>query len=362
MTVFDLLDKREAAPLSIGPTLKRAREAAGHSVSDIADRMRLSRRNIEDMEAERFDHFPVSVFLRGYLASYARLVGLDPDPLLEEYDRRGFGPPKLHSKNSERTTARGSELTVTVTTVIVVAVLLVLTALWWRDQWTGDDLLPTPETAPEAAGPGEEGGPREGGEGPGGPVAASGPGETPAPEGAAEASDTAPAPDGEGPEGPTEAAPEAAPAPSEAAPATPEAAPSPPGSDEPEAAPAAPEVIADEDAAPAAPGSGEPESGRAGGTAAAGEAERPAAGEGGLASLVIRVREDCWLMIRDADERLIYRDLAPAGTVLDLMARPPVRIVAGYASGIEIEYDGEPFDPLPFVEEDTGTARFRLGA
>ena len=219
--------------------------------------------------------------------------------------------------------------------------------------------------APEAAGPGEESGPREGGEGPGGSVAASGPGETPAPEGAAETSDTAPAPDGEGPEGPAEAAP----AMPEAAPAAPEAAPGPPGSDEPEAAlaapeeaPATPEEAADEGAAPAAPGSGEPESGRAGGTAAAGEAERPAAGEGGLASLVIRVREDCWLMIRDADERLIYRDLAPAGTVLDLMARPPVRIVAGYASGIEIEYDGEPFDPLPFVEQDTGTARFRLGA
>lgn len=334
MTVFDLLESRENAPSSIGPTLRRAREAAGYSVSDIAERMRLSRRNIEDMEAERFDLFPVSVFLRGYLASYTRLVGLDPEPLLEEYDRRGFGPPKLHSKDSERTTARGSELTVTVTTVIVVVVLIVLAALWWRDQWTGDDLPP----ALVVAQPDEESAPRGGGESPGGPAslpaATAGPEEPPIPAGAAQAPDPAPAPDGEGSEGSAEAA------------------------------PAAPEVeaVADEGASPAAPGSGDLEAARAGEPVAAGEAERPADGEGELASLVIRVREDCWLMIRDADERLIYRNLAPAGTVLDLSARPPVRIVAGYASGIEIEYDGEPFDPSPFVEQDTGTARFRLGA
>ena len=67
-------------------------------------------------------------------------------------------------------------------------------------------------------------------------------------------------------------------------------------------------------------------------------------------------------MIRDAEQRLIYRDLASAGTVLDLTAVPPLRIVAGYAEGIEVEYNGEPFDLTPYVEQDTGTARFRLGS
>ena len=67
-------------------------------------------------------------------------------------------------------------------------------------------------------------------------------------------------------------------------------------------------------------------------------------------------------MIRDADQRLVYRDLASAGTVLDLSVAPPVRIVAGYAEGIELEYNGEPIDLSPWVEQDTGTARFRLGS
>ena len=67
-------------------------------------------------------------------------------------------------------------------------------------------------------------------------------------------------------------------------------------------------------------------------------------------------------MIRDADERLVYRDLASAGTVLELSIAPPVQVVAGYAEGIELEYDGEVIDLSPWVEPDTGTARLRLGS
>ena len=61
MAVSDLLDEREAAPENIGVALQRAREAAGYSITDLAERMRLSRHHIENLEAERFDLFPVSV-------------------------------------------------------------------------------------------------------------------------------------------------------------------------------------------------------------------------------------------------------------------------------------------------------------
>ena len=67
-------------------------------------------------------------------------------------------------------------------------------------------------------------------------------------------------------------------------------------------------------------------------------------------------------MIRDAEQRLVYRDIAAAGAVLELSAVPPIRIVAGYARGIDVEYNGEPVDLAPYIEQDTGTARFRLGS
>lgn len=347
MIAADLLDEHRTAPENIGATLQRAREAAGYSIADVAERMRLSRRHIENLEAERFDLFPVSVFLRGYLISYARLVRVDAAPLLEAYDRRGFGPPQLHSQDTARTTTRGSELTVTVTTLIVIAILIVLSALWWRDQWTENGGLPSVTVGR----PGDAGGPNGTVEDPG-----EGPGEAGAPS----------VPTGEpDPEETTgrDAVANASADPFPPVPVSVEPPPVPAAEAEPPAGETAPRVaepaegVAEEGPEPeaAAAQTAEPD--------AAGEAERPAAGEGeALASLVIRVREDCWLMIRDADERLIFRDLAAAGTVLDLAAAPPIGIVAGYAHGLEIEYNGEPFDLSPYVEGDTGTARFRLGS
>ena len=391
MAVPDLLDEREAVPENIGAALRGAREAAGYSIADVAERMRLSRHLVENLEAERFEFFPVSVFLRGYLRSYARLLGIDPEPLLEAYDRRGFGPPQLHSQDSARTSSRGSEFTVTITTLIVIAVLIFLSALWWREQWAEDAGLPgvTVERPGEevAAGLMDEG-PGEPAE-PTAPVAppagetAPGEQEQPGPESTTdEAATDAPAvepppvragavpPAGDAvpaaPEGiapatreETQGQDETSPAPAEAtqAPAEP-----PPAPDADAEAPAAPSSAPD--TSPEEPVEDTPLAGaESAPDAAEGAVPGPAAGAAGeLATLLIRVREDCWLMIRDADQRLVYRDLASAGAVLELSVAPPVRVVAGYAEGLELEYNGEPVDLSPWMEPDTGTARFRLGS
>ena len=376
MAVTDLLEENETAPKSIGAILRNAREAAGYSIADVAERMRLSRHHVENLEAERFDLFPVSVFLRGYLTSYARLLGIDAEPLLEAYDRRGFGPPQLHSQETASTTTRGSEFTVTITTLIVIAVLIVLSALWWREQWTDDAGVPNPTVEQ----PEDEGVPFDSNEGPGRaaefPEAGgeTAPAEPPDPEAAAETPGIEPPPvpvaaepdEGEAAPGSVEPAATAitptedAEAPEEAAPAgevgqaAPAATATAPDTDS-EAEPGVPDQRTEPVPAPAETVEAPP--------APVSDAEaRTEDAAGGSASLVIRIREDCWLMIRDAEQRLIYRDLASAGTVLDLTAVPPIRIVAGYAEGIEVEYNGEPFDLTPYVEQDTGTARFRLGS
>ena len=332
MAVFDLLDENGIEPDDIGTTLRNAREAAGFSIADVADRMRLGRQHIENLEAERFDLFPVSVFLRGYLTSYARLLGIDAEPLLEAYDRRGFGPPQLHSQTTAQATPRGSEFTVTITTLIVIAVLIVLSALWWRDQWTENGGLPTPGAATEQP----DGLPDEGSFSPGSE------GDLGEPAGASTVPELTVSPGTEPAAG--DGDPGAA-APAQSAPAT--------GADSGESATPGQGSESGEAAEPA-PGPAE--------TAAsipAGDAQATAAGA--PASIVIRVREDSWLMIRDAEQRLVYRDIAATGAVLELSAVPPIRIVAGYAQGIDVEYNGEPFDLSPYIEQDTGTARFQLG-
>lgn len=365
MSLSGLVDDGRAEPANIGDVLRAAREAAGYSIEDVASRMRLSRDQIGNMETERFDRFPVAVFLRGYLTSYARLLELDPEPLLEAYDRKGFGPPRLHYQGTAGDNkSHGSELAVTITTLIVVAILITTVVLWWRENWSGgDDGLSsagqvTALPDPSIASPGAEDGPAE-------PVPfPAAPGSSGGLEG----------PEGAGRDGsPT---PSADPAPSVAGSAESEAgvavddsgagapsgerraSPDPDGfggtrADPPEANRSA---SASREGAPAAAETSVP--GRVRGAS-------PAAGRNPAeesVAVVIRVRDNCWLMIRDAEDRLIYRDLAVAGEVLELSGIPPIHVVAGYAKGIDVEFDGEPFDLSPHMEPGTDTARFRLGS
>src|SRR5690348_900455 len=61
---------------SFGQRLRAAREAKGLSHSDIAQRLRLPLRLIGRLEADDYSGMEQGVYLRGYLSSYARLVGV----------------------------------------------------------------------------------------------------------------------------------------------------------------------------------------------------------------------------------------------------------------------------------------------
>lgn len=68
--------------LGMGARLRRAREAAGISVEDAAAQLRLSPRQVLALESEQFELLPGRTFVRGFVKNYARLLELDPEPLL----------------------------------------------------------------------------------------------------------------------------------------------------------------------------------------------------------------------------------------------------------------------------------------
>jgi len=71
----------EARP-SAGKALAEARERLGLSVAEVARQLRLSTRQIEALEADDHASLPGKTFLRGFLRNYAKLLQLDPEPLL----------------------------------------------------------------------------------------------------------------------------------------------------------------------------------------------------------------------------------------------------------------------------------------
>ena len=68
-----------------GAELKAAREGMDVSTREVADALNLPVNVIESLEADDFERLPPTVFTRGYLRSYARLLELTPESLLARY-------------------------------------------------------------------------------------------------------------------------------------------------------------------------------------------------------------------------------------------------------------------------------------
>lgn len=64
-----------------GSVLAEAREAKGLTVADVAEKLKLTPRQIEALEAEDLSRLPSAVFVRGFVRNYARLLDLPPDDL-----------------------------------------------------------------------------------------------------------------------------------------------------------------------------------------------------------------------------------------------------------------------------------------
>ncbi|MCP1293134.1 DUF4115 domain-containing protein [Chromobacterium sp. S0633] len=73
---------------SVGARLKAAREAAGMGLGEVADRLKLSMRQLEAIERDDFTILPGATFVRGFVRNYARFLQIDPEPLMHALDRQ----------------------------------------------------------------------------------------------------------------------------------------------------------------------------------------------------------------------------------------------------------------------------------
>ena len=69
--------------VGVGSELKAAREAQGLAIDDVAQQLKFAPRQIESLEHEHFDRLPGPTIARGMVRNYARLLKLDPEPLLQ---------------------------------------------------------------------------------------------------------------------------------------------------------------------------------------------------------------------------------------------------------------------------------------
>jgi len=285
-----------------GERLRAAREAQGRNIEDVAHNLHLELSVVKAIESDQLDGLGAPVFVRGYLRSYARLLGLPEQELADAWVPVEQDPEDFRSLSMQTEVKTGASLSMFVLWVMLA--LLVLGALIYL--LSGDDeakpeaTLDTPASAPVSALPAresefvvEERGFSELS------------GETASEVSAREAPDTDFV--------------------------------------------VVPEVQAEADiVGPVA--TPEPE------VAAPSAAETPDEYE-----LVLSFSNECWVEVSDATRRLLY-GLEKAGSVRTFSAKPPLRFFVGDVDAVTIRLSGSEYAVPDNVRTGRNTARFVLNA
>src|SRR2546422_6789668 len=78
----------ERPVIDFGTKMKRAREARGVSLRQIATATKISVAALEALERNHISRLPGGIFSRAFVRSYAIEVGLDPDETVREFLER----------------------------------------------------------------------------------------------------------------------------------------------------------------------------------------------------------------------------------------------------------------------------------
>lgn len=73
--------------MAFGETLKQKRLERGWTKETIAERTHMMVRTIDALETEHLKRIPAPIYGRGFIKQYCALLGIDPQPLVEDYMR-----------------------------------------------------------------------------------------------------------------------------------------------------------------------------------------------------------------------------------------------------------------------------------
>ena len=122
-------------PISLGEKLQLARRGRGLTVTEAAAQLRLSQAVISHLENEEWDAI-APVYLRGYVKSYARFLGLNPAEVNEALGLilNGSDEPQLQPVfNSDSSRSRADSF-MKIASYLLVSAVIVPPLLFWYTQ------------------------------------------------------------------------------------------------------------------------------------------------------------------------------------------------------------------------------------
>ena len=317
-------DKNEA--LSTGVRLRNAREQLGFSQQVVAERLCLKVSTVRDIEEDKAPADLASTFLRGYIRSYARLVHIPEEELLQGLEKQApirpanVAPMQSFSLGKRRKKRDGWLMTFT---WLVLFVVVGLTGAWWWQNHKAqqEEITTMADQSSAELNAGKDN-------------AQSVPLDT----SASASQDSTPAPD-------DGAVADAAQTPDTAA--TPA-----PGADQ--NAVVAPSQANVDTAAttPTAPATAAPlPTDQAGVTTPAGDPN----------ALVMNFTADCWLEVTDATGKKLFSGMQRKDGNLNLVGQAPYKLKIGAPAAVQIQFQGKPVDLSRFIRTNQ-VARLTVNA
>lgn len=119
--------------IEAGTLLKQKREELGLTQQQVADSLRLRRSIIENIESNQFESEQVATFTRGYLRSYARVVGIKESVVLCALDDCGEAQYEEHEMQSfsQKTNKEKHDSRIMTLTWGIFAIIVGISSVWW---------------------------------------------------------------------------------------------------------------------------------------------------------------------------------------------------------------------------------------
>jgi cytoskeleton protein RodZ len=146
------LDNAIDTTMSPGGRLRLIREQNNMSVKHVADRLYLDARVIEALEADNYEKLPPTLFVRGYLRNYAKLMDISPESIMSSFEaNHQKSAPSLTAPFQKKKQASRHDLWPTVVTIVVIVTLMILMALWQFYPSTAIDEFPLSNSPEESS-------------------------------------------------------------------------------------------------------------------------------------------------------------------------------------------------------------------
>ncbi|KYN88427.1 transcriptional regulator [Vibrio cidicii] len=126
-----------APTMDVGTLLKRKREELGYSQKQVADRLRLRLAVIEQIDNNQLATDQVATFTRGYLRSYARLVGVNEAVVLAALDDAGDAQhqeQEMQSFSRKTKTEKHNSRIMLITWGVFIIITGISSLWWWQNQ------------------------------------------------------------------------------------------------------------------------------------------------------------------------------------------------------------------------------------